>query len=151
MRRPSMNKQEAAAFFTHCRWRGLSSAEALEIMAQSTWTASRGHKCDTRTVRRLVKPLLLQLDALHAAAAIERAEREADVARWVALPAEAKAEIRAAVETRAGYGMWCPVRAKSNKDVRNLASAHGIVQHARKIDLLIHLIDPRQPWNRGNE
>ena len=137
--RLSMNAQEAGAFALSCLFRGLSTADALAELAVTTWPSSAGHRSHTPTVRRLAKPLLMNLDEQHEESRASQIARAADKARWIALSASAQAEIRAAAEA-------APVTI-SNKAARDVAVRHGITVHTNSIDNLRSLIDPRNPWN----
>lgn len=142
--RQSINVQEASAFIMRCQMEGLSTAEALDRLARSTWNDQMedlafGRRRHTATIRRLAKPGVLALDAGNARATAYRAELEADKARWVALSDPDKAALRAAAANAVGK--------TSNKAARNIATALGITVYADSINTLRSLIDPRQPWN----
>jgi hypothetical protein len=142
--RISINAMEAGAFVLHCELAGLSTADALAELAQTTWPDARddsslGRRRHTPTIRRLARPGLMELDARHAWSAAWQAAREADKARWIALPAAVKQEIREAAAEAGGN--------KSNKEARAVAVARGITTYSDSIDNLRSLIDPRQPWN----
>ncbi len=97
---PTINQQEAGAFYTHAAILGLSTADALRELAATTWPdlaedAAFGRRRHTPTIRRLARPLLAGLDAQHAAAQTYNAARAADVERWAELAAETREEIRA--------------------------------------------------------
>ncbi|MGH8326613.1 MAG: hypothetical protein ACRET2_07620 [Steroidobacteraceae bacterium] len=128
----------------HCELTGLSTAEAFAELAQTTWPDCRedlafGRARHTPTIRRMAKPGLLGLDERHARTAAWRDARDADRARWVALPETVRAAISAACDNARGRD--------TNVAARYLAARHGITVHAASIDNLRSLIDPRQPWN----
>ena len=133
----SINKIEAGAFAGSCALRGLSTAEALAELARTTWSDALedlafGRRRHMPTIRRLAKPMLLDLDRRHAEARAYREAEAADRARFTALPAGVQATIRA---------MALDARGKSqNRRARDFAAAHGITVMAMSIERLRALV-----------
>lgn len=119
----TINQQEAGAFYTYCAMRGLTTAEALDILAHTSWQdipedVAFGRRRHAATIRRLAKPLLARLDADIARAAAYRAKVAARCATYASLSAPAQAEIQTA--------FFAAVMDGKNKRARDIAAAHGV-------------------------
>lgn len=114
----SINKAEAAAFFTEAAMRGLSSAAALAELRAAEWN----RPAHTPTVRRLAKPLIEALDEHHQDERLHREWVAARSARNAAAIAALSPATLAALREQA-------VGARgnaANRAARAAAVAHGI-------------------------